>query len=135
MRLQRGLPLQIHGDGSHRRSFLHVRDVIRAMALVDARGAHGTTYNIGCDHEWTNDEVADLMLALHPGGGRKERVEDRRFNDCRYLIDDSRLRALGWSPQIPFEEGLYETMLWYGAHGGRWETPNLEAHPVAPTDA
>ena len=33
-------------------------------------------------------------------------VPDRPFNDRRYLVEDEKLRALGWRPTVDFREGL-----------------------------
>ncbi|KAF9355397.1 hypothetical protein BGX26_006613 [Mortierella sp. AD094] len=36
-------------------------------------------------------------------------VEDRAFNDRRYAVDTTKLLKLGWSPTVPFEEGITKT--------------------------
>ncbi|MGH3577344.1 MAG: dTDP-glucose 4,6-dehydratase, partial [Mycobacterium sp.] len=42
--------------------------------------------------------------------------------DRRYLLDSSKIeRSLGWKPQIGFEEGLEQTVRWYGANRQWWE--------------
>ena len=51
------------------------------------------------------------------------RSSDRPYNDARYAVDDSKLRALGWSEAIDFDEGLREAVREYvrafsGAGGG-----------------
>jgi dTDP-glucose 4,6-dehydratase len=53
-------------------------------------------------------------------------VEDRKGHDRRYSVDDSRLRALGYSPQHSFDEGLAETVQWYRDHE-EWWRPLKEA--------
>ena len=40
-------------------------------------------------------------------------VTDRPGHDRRYAIDCSKLRALGWRPEVPFEAGLARTVAWY----------------------
>jgi dTDP-glucose 4,6-dehydratase len=35
-------------------------------------------------------------------------------------VDCGRLRALGWSPAVSFEEGLRATVDWYREHEGWW---------------
>ncbi len=47
-------------------------------------------------------------------------VQDRPGHDRRYSIDCSRLRALGWAPQVPFEDGLTQTVEWYRTHEDWW---------------
>jgi dTDP-glucose 4,6-dehydratase len=49
-------------------------------------------------------------------------VPDRPGHDRRYLLDSSRLRdELGWRDEIPFEQGLAETVHWYEANRTWWE--------------
>ena len=47
-------------------------------------------------------------------------VEDRPGHDRRYAVDWSRLRLLGWSPRVRFEEGLCATVVWYRTHESWW---------------
>lgn len=47
-------------------------------------------------------------------------THDRPFNDHRYAVDATKLRALGWKQQTSFAEGLRVTVAWYRAFGERW---------------
>ena len=40
-------------------------------------------------------------------------VPDRPGHDFRYDLAWDRLRALGWKPEVGFEEGLAETVAWF----------------------
>jgi UDP-glucose 4-epimerase len=52
-------PITVYGDGSQRRCFCHVRDVVRALAeLIDRDDAHGEVFNIGSTEEITILELA-----------------------------------------------------------------------------
>ena len=42
-------------------------------------------------------------------------------HDRRYSADDSRARALGWAPRVPFDEGLAATVAWFRANRAWWE--------------
>jgi dTDP-glucose 4,6-dehydratase len=48
-------------------------------------------------------------------------VEDRPGHDRRYALDSSRIGALGWKAKRTFEEGLAETVAWYGENRAWWE--------------
>ena len=57
-------------------------------------------------------------------------VPDRPSHDRRYLLDSSKIaRELGWKAEIPFEQGLAETIGWYKANEAWW-TPLLDRAPV-----
>ena len=97
-----------------RRSFVYVGDVAKAFDIIIHYGQDGATYNVSGAKEITVNETAEMILGIL---GKKEditttNVKDRLFNDCRYFIDDSNLRALGWSPEIDFEEGMKMTVDW-----------------------
>jgi dTDP-glucose 4,6-dehydratase len=47
-------------------------------------------------------------------------VADRPGHDRRYSLDTSKLRALGWAPQIPFDRGLRDAVEWYRANDWWW---------------
>jgi dTDP-glucose 4,6-dehydratase len=109
------LSLPIYGDGQYIRDWIHVRDHCAAIDRVLRDGRPGDIYNIGARHEMPNIEIARLILkTLGKGEGLMRHVEDRPGHDRRYSIDPSKLeRELGWSPKVPFEEGLAETIRWY----------------------
>jgi dTDP-glucose 4,6-dehydratase len=49
------------------------------------------------------------------------RVPDRKGHDRRYSLDDSVLRAMGYTPGVPFREGLEATVRWYADNRAWWE--------------
>ena len=141
-RLLKGMPCCIHGDGSNSRHFIYVGDVANAFVKILHKGVDGETYNIGCDIEYTNLEVAQkLVKALKPEEKEPEKhitfVEDRAFNDVRYYISSEKLHKLGWAPQVGFEEGLSKTIDWYAKVSQDWweigTDSALAAHPVPKT--
>ena len=56
-------------------------------------------------------------------------VQDRLGHDRRYSLDTSKLRKLGWQPQVPFEEGLKETVRWFQENEWWWR-PIKEGDPA-----
>ena len=47
-------------------------------------------------------------------------VPDRPGHDRRYSVDCSKLRALGWEPDYPFEAALNATVDWYVDNESWW---------------
>jgi len=124
------IPLPLYGDGLNVRDWLHVDDHCRAIDLLIEKGAPGETYNVGGGNEVPNIELTRRILALL---GKPEtlirRVVDRPGHDRRYSLGCERLRGLGWSPQVPFDEGLRATVEWYRANEAWWR-PLKEANPA-----
>ena len=114
-------PLPMYGDGRYRRDWLSVFDHCAGIEHVFRHGEPGAIYNIGGGNERENVAVADLILA-HLGKPKSliRFVQDRPGHDRRYAVDCSRLRALGWAPAVPFEEGLRATVDWYRNNQSWW---------------
>jgi dTDP-glucose 4,6-dehydratase len=123
--------LPLYASTQNRREWLHVRDHCRAIERVLTAGQIGETYNVGSGVERSIEEVADAVLELTgKPSSLKTIVPDRPGHDRRYLLDSSRLRGeLGWRDEIPFEDGLAETVRWYEANRTWWE-PLKERAPV-----
>jgi len=137
-RLLKGLPCCLHGDGSNSRHFIYVEDVARAFITILHKGQIGETYNIGCETEYTNLEVAEkLIKALKPTLANPkdfiEFVKDRPFNDVRYYISSDKLKSLGWKEEETFEDALQKTIAWYSKVSPDWwdvgTDSSLAAHP------
>ena len=101
--LRTGVPLTIVGDGTQRRDFTFVGDVVRANMLAAMNPeAHGT-YNIGTGKNYSINEVAQLVAPGHPTENVPPRLGEYRAT----LANNSRAKKeLGWTPNISLEQGL-----------------------------
>jgi dTDP-glucose 4,6-dehydratase len=112
-----GTPVPVYGDGSQRREFLHVTDWVRGALTVLDRGEAGVVYNIGAGHELANRELAERICRLAGADPSLIRsVPDRPGHDRRYGVRADRLVALGWQPEVAFDDGLEATVAWYRDH-------------------
>ena len=115
-------PVPLYGDGGNIRDWIHVRDHCAGIRLVAERGGPGEVYHIAGTAELTNKELtARLLEACGRDWSSVEPVEDRKGHDRRYSLDDSKLRGLGYRPEIAFEQGLKETVSWYANNTAWWE--------------
>jgi dTDP-glucose 4,6-dehydratase len=124
-----GIAVPLYGDGNQRRDWLHVDDHCRAVDLLIDQGVDGEAYNVGGGNEVAN---IDLTLRILKLLGRPisliKRVADRPGHDRRYCLDTSKLRAMGWAPQVAFEAGLTATVEWYRDQPSWWR-PIKEQDP------
>jgi dTDP-glucose 4,6-dehydratase len=129
-------PLPLYASTANKREWLHVGDHCRAIELVLERGREGETYNVGSGVERTIEEIADAVLGLTGKPPElKTIVPDRPGHDRRYLLDSTKIRTeLGWTDEVPFDEGLAETVRWYETNRAWWE-PLRERAPVAEASA
>lgn len=124
-----GGTVPLYGDGRHVRDWLHVDDHCRGIHLVLERGRPGEVYHIGGGEELTNLHLTKLLLdACGAGPDRIRHVADRPGHDRRYALDDRKLRALGYAPEVPFRTGLLRTVAWYRDNPGWWQ-PLRAPHP------
>lgn len=114
-----GKTLPVYGEGLQERDWLHVDDNCRAIHLVLREGKSGDVFNIGAYNHHKNIEITRRIIEiLGLPENRIEHVEDRLGHDFRYAVDSTRLRNLGWQPEVPFERGFKETVLWFSRKFG-----------------
>jgi dTDP-glucose 4,6-dehydratase len=125
-----GISVPLYGDGQQVRDWLHVADHCRAIDLLIEKGASGEVYNVGGGNQVTNLDLTRRILQLAGGSDDLVRqVPDRQGHDRRYALDTTKLRALGWAPLTPFEDGLAETVAWYRENEWWWR-PIKDADPA-----
>lgn len=117
--------IPVYGDGTQVRDWLCVEDHCRAIDLVFNDGKPGETYNIGGNCEKENivivREILNLLEKIVKDPDINPDlisfVRDRPGHDRRYAIDASKIRKeLGWTPLVPFNEGIEKTVRWYVDH-------------------
>jgi len=113
--------LPLYGKGANVRDWLYVVDNCRAVDLLIRGGQVGQVYNIGAGNEVQNIHLAERICDLL-GKPRSliTPVRDRLGHDRRYALNCRKIRALGWRPETPFDEGLAATVHWYGEHEEWW---------------
>jgi len=116
-------PLPVYGDGLYVRDWIYVRDHCSALDRVLHDGRAGEIYNVGADAERTNLEITRTILEkLDKDAGLVRHVKDRPGHDRRYAIDSSKIRTeLGWWPEMPFQEGMADTIDWYLRNEPWWQ--------------
>jgi dTDP-glucose 4,6-dehydratase len=123
-----GRKLPLHGGGRAEKSYIHARDLGRAVHLVAEKAPLGTVYNAGPKEPTSIRRVVELTAeALGiPFEQLCEVTGDRLGQDSRYWLDSSAIkRDVGWEPQIGWQEGLAEMVGW-----GRKYVHQLKDWPV-----
>ncbi|MEJ8575005.1 NAD-dependent epimerase/dehydratase family protein [Microbaculum marinum] len=109
----RGEPVELWGDGETVRDYVFVEDVVQAILLAIGHAGPEKVINVGSgEGRSLNDVVASLGDAL---GAPLEvvRREGRAVDVPRSVLDISLAeRALGWTPETSWEEGLRRTVAW-----------------------
>jgi UDP-glucose 4-epimerase len=113
-----GEPLEIWGDGTVVRDFVHVQDVVEGVLAVLLHAGPDRVFNIGSGvGRSVNGIVADLETLL--GKTLSKTYRNARRADVPVNILDIGLiqRETGWSPRISWMDGLQNSMDWMADHG------------------
>jgi UDP-glucose 4-epimerase len=102
--------LDVLGDGSQQKAYLHVDDLVEAMVHIAAQDGRYLVYNIGPTDDgvtvrWIAETVRDHVspgAAIHFGEGSRGWVGDVP----RFRYSTARLRAAGWAPRIGSQDAV-----------------------------
>ena len=110
--------IPVYGQGLQMRDWIHVFDNCSAILKVIESGKPGEIYNISANQEFRNIEIVQrICKAMNVNlEDSINYVPDRLGHDYRYGIDATKLKNLGWSPTIKFNDGLKMTIDWYLAN-------------------
>jgi nucleoside-diphosphate-sugar epimerase len=116
--LATGQPFVLYGDGSQRRSFTYVSDVIEATVAAMQRGSG--IYNVGGAHEAS---VREVIAAFERLAGRELDIREHPAvpgDPRRTSADTTRIRCdLDWEPRVSLDEGLQKHWEWAAARTQR----------------
>lgn len=109
--------LEILGTGRQEKDYVYIDDAVDAVLTVAKRGDGGEAYNVGTGISTSVDGVADLVSTAmglepeysHTGG------EAWKGDVTKARADASKLRELGWEPEVTIEEGVRRMYQWFEA--------------------
>jgi GDP-4-dehydro-6-deoxy-D-mannose reductase len=104
------------GNLKAQRDYSDVRDIVHGYWLLLERGEPGEVYNLSSGRAWVIQEVLDFLLKESSTRGIAVRMDPSRIrpSDVPLLVGDStKIRSLGWQPQIPFEKTLRDLLKYW----------------------
>lgn len=109
----RGEPLEIWGDGSVVRDYIHVSDVTRALMAAAAYAGEERLLNIGSGQGTSLNELMDLIGQATGREVARSYLPARTFDVPASVLSIERARAaLGWAPAVALPEGIRRTVAW-----------------------
>lgn len=113
-RLLNGLPPLIYEDGRQTRDFVFVGDVARAnLMALERDDANYQVFNVGTGKATPVFEFASMLRDAY--GVKVDPKTEHQFRpmDCRHLVaDNSRIKSLGWQPELTVREGVQKYAEW-----------------------
>ncbi len=118
--IDRGEPVPMFGDGSTRRDYTYIDDIVDGVVRAVGRCESASIYNLG-----RSDPIplAEMIATIADALGRP--AEIRRMpeqpGDVRQTFADITLagRELGYEPRVPFREGIRRYVDWYRSSASR----------------
>ena len=110
--------IECWGDGTPTREFLYVDDLADACFWTMQNYDEAEFINVGSNEELT---IKDLAEKLKDAMGFKGNIvwnKEKPNGTPRRKMDNSKLKALGWSAKVSFDEGLKLTIDWYKKQKG-----------------
>ena len=118
-RLKNGGKPVIHGDGEQTRDFIYVKDTVRGLIMAyENENSRGQIMNLGSGKDISMNHLLQEICDYMGYKGEWEHHESRTSDVRKLCADISKARKLiGFEPEMPFEEGIKETLDWYMNNG------------------
>ncbi|MEK6843249.1 MAG: GDP-mannose 4,6-dehydratase [Candidatus Micrarchaeota archaeon] len=113
-----GIPLVMRSDGTPKRDFVYIEDVLSAYMLLGKeakrKGVCGEAFNFSSGRAISVMEVVELMLKILKSNAKPQWVKspDNEIPE-QYLSIEKARRVLGWEPKYDLKTGLNKTIEWY----------------------
>lgn len=115
--LKLGRKIPLHNNGTPVRNWLHAYDTAQAVLTIIEANVRNEIYNICGGFEQTNLETVKKVIILYKEDKDYSKYLDLDYSrpgqDVRYALNDSKLRKLGWSPVVRFDEALPNILEYY----------------------
>ncbi len=108
--------LQVWGSGKPRREFMHVDDLAAACVLFMETGYAGSFVNIGCGHDITIRELAELVIKIVGFQGTLQFDSSKPDGTPQKLLDVTKAHQLGWKATIALDAGILNAYQWFLQH-------------------
>ena len=104
--------LEVWGDGSPIRDFIHSRDVALGMLhMVDNKV--NVPVNLGSGEGIAIKQIVDIVVDKCPKDIEVEWDTTKPAGDKRRILDSTRAESVGFKTSISLEDGIQETIEWF----------------------
>jgi len=105
--IQKGEPINIHGDGEQRRDFTHIDDIVDGLIrIAESDEQHDDAWELGTGKNYSINEVADMF------GVERKYVDDVKGNYRETIrVNNDATERLGWKPTDKLKQYI-NSLLW-----------------------
>jgi len=105
--------VSIWGSGKPKREFLYVDDFVSACIFLMEKYDGADVVNVGSGYDVTIKQLAGMIKEASGFKGKVIFDPSKPDGTMRKLMDNTRMRKLGWKPKVGLEEGIEKTYQWY----------------------
>jgi nucleoside-diphosphate-sugar epimerase len=106
--------VEVWGDGSQEREFIHVDDVVDALLLVSDQPVRSDVLNLGSSQSTSIRQLIEIIRECVSFEGEVIFNRDRFVGARKRVLDSRKISdEYGWQPRIELREGIKEVVDWY----------------------
>ena len=111
----KGQIIPIYSEGQMFRDYIYVSDVVSAAEAIMEKGKAGGCYFVGTGAKTWFYEIGKWIEELTPGKVVYVEPPDfhKRIDIGNIVIDNSKIKSLGWDWKVTVKEGLERTLEYY----------------------
>lgn len=138
--LSQGQSPILRSDGKYIRDYIYVKDVVDAYLTVaeslERKEVQGESFNFSSESRISVIEIVDRISELMDCKDIEPVISDIATGEIRdqYLSSAKATRILGWKSTYSLDEGLNETINWYGDFFASMKRPQSASRDLLPTE-
>ena len=105
--------INLWGDGSPKREFLHVDDLAEAAYTCMENYDDGEIINVGTGEDVTIKELAETIVKVTGYQNYYQWDASKPNGTPRKVLNVDKMKSLGWEPKMSLREGIESTYEWY----------------------
>mgnify|MGYP001566403318 CR=1 FL=1 len=105
--------ITLWGSGNPRREFIFVDDLAESCIFLMNNDFDVDLINIGVGSDISIKELAEMIKKISGFSGEIKWDTSKPDGAMQKLLDNSRIKSLGWSSKTSFNEGLEKTYKWF----------------------
>ena len=105
--------VELWGDGTPRREFLHVDDLASALTLLMEEYNSPVHINVGAGQDVPIKFLAKMIADIVGYDGELFWNMEYPNGNPQKLLDSSKIKELGWTPKISLDQGVQDTYKWF----------------------